>query len=75
VRWKFTFSVYIYVLAFFIFFFVGGGGIGVLAQGLTFASQALLPLEPLHQPFFVIGFSKYGLTNYLPRADFKPRSS
>jgi hypothetical protein len=35
-----------------------------------------LYLEPLHQPFFMMGFfSREGLTNYLPPAGFKPQSS
>jgi hypothetical protein len=35
---------------FFVFFFFGGTG--VFAQGLTLDRQALLPLEPLCQPYF-----------------------
>jgi hypothetical protein len=33
-----------------------------------------LHLEPLHHPFFVLGFLRYGLTNYLPGAGFEPPS-
>jgi hypothetical protein len=34
-------------------------------------------LEPLHQPFFVMGFFKFiqALESYLPRDDFEVRSS
>jgi hypothetical protein len=32
----------------------------VSTVGLTLARQALLPLEPLHQPFFVMVFFKIG---------------
>jgi hypothetical protein len=31
-----------------------------------------LKLEPLHQLFFVMGFSRQGLVNDLPGASFEP---
>jgi hypothetical protein len=55
-------------LTFFFFF-----GTGVWTQGLTFARQALLPLEPLSQP--LMGFLEMGLANYFPGAGLEPWSS
>jgi hypothetical protein len=48
---------------FFFFFFCG---IGDSSQGLH--------LEPLHQPFFVIGFFETGSRKLFAQADFKLRS-
>jgi hypothetical protein len=31
------------------------GSTGVWTQGLTFARQVFLPLEPIHQPIFALG--------------------
>jgi hypothetical protein len=46
--------VFVLFWVFLLFFY----GTGVLTQGLH--------LEPLYHPFFVIGSSRQGLTNYLP---------
>jgi hypothetical protein len=47
----------------------------VWTQGLIFARKALLPLEPLYQPFVVMGFLRQSLANYLLGAIFPPQSS
>jgi hypothetical protein len=49
---KFCYRKVLQILFLFCFY-----GIGVWTQGLH--------LEPLHQPFFVLGFSRQGLANYL----------
>jgi hypothetical protein len=41
-----------------LFFFFGSPGVWI--EGLTLATQALLPFEPLHQPFLVVGFFNIG---------------
>jgi hypothetical protein len=46
-------------------FFFGSTGIGT--QGLH--------LEPLHQPFFVLGFFKIGSCKLFVQAGFEPQSS
>jgi hypothetical protein len=56
------------------FFFMVAVGFELRASHLL--RQAFLPLELLHQPFFVIlFFSRQGLRNYLPGASFKLRFS
>jgi hypothetical protein len=37
-----------------------------------FARQVLLPLEPLNQPFFVMGFIEIGSHKLFARAGFEP---
>jgi hypothetical protein len=51
----------------FIYFF---GSTGIWTQGLMFAGHTLLPLEPLRQPCFVMGFFEIGSQKLLDQGWF-----
>jgi hypothetical protein len=58
------------VFVIFFWFFAAMG----LNSGPHPCQAAALPSEPLHQPFFVKGFLRWGLRNHFPEAGFEPRS-